>query len=140
MALMVSISGIRGIVGSTLTPDVIVRYAAAFGEYCRIHAAVTPTVVLGRDGRITGSSVADLVSSTLIAKGVNVLAIGICPTPTVQIAVEKTGAAGGIAVTASHNPMEWNGLKFMASTGMFLDAEENRKFWSLSTAEQTYPT
>ncbi len=135
---MVSISGIRGIVGSTLTPDVIVRYAAAFGEYCRIHSAGTPTVVLGRDGRITGPSVAHLVSSTLIAKGVNVLAIGICPTPTVQIAVEKTGAAGGIAVTASHNPMEWNGLKFMASTGMFLDAGENRELWDLAARPASY--
>ncbi len=138
MALMVSISGIRGIIGATLTPDVVVRYAAGFGGYCRKRSQSAPTVVLGRDGRITGKGIADIVASTLVATGVNVRAIGICPTPTVQLAVEKTGAAGGIAVTASHNPMEWNGLKFMAPTGMFLDAEENREFWALADSPGPY--
>ena len=120
MSLMVSISGVRGIVGSTLTPDVIVRYASAFAEYCN-----RGIVVIGRDGRITGKPITHIVSSTLVSMGCDVIGLGVCPTPTVQLAVEQTGAAGGIAVTASHNPIVWNGLKFLASSGMFLDAPQN---------------
>lgn len=138
MSLMVSISGIRGIIGETLTPEAIVRYAGAFGEYCRKKSTAAPSVVIGRDGRSTGSVVATLVSSTLQAKGVHVRDIGICPTPTVQLAVERGGAAGGIAVTASHNPVQWNGLKFMASSGMFLDGEENKELWELAEREGAY--
>jgi phosphomannomutase len=135
---MVSISGIRGIVGESLTPEVAVRYSSAFGEYCLKRSSSTPTVVVGRDGRITGKYVTDLIISTLRAKGVNVRDLGICPTPTVQLAVERTGAAGGIAVTASHNPIPWNGMKFIASTGMFLDGDENRELWSLAETPQEY--
>ena len=138
MPLMVSISGIRGIIGSSLTPEAIVTYAGAFGEYCRKAGSARPTVVIGRDGRITGGVVTNIAASALAAKGIDVLDIGICPTPTVQLAVEKTHAAGGIAVTASHNPIEWNGLKFMASTGMFLDGEENREFWALASGTPSY--
>lgn len=137
MSLMVSISGIRGIVGETLTPDVIVRYVSAYGAYCRQYAPTAPVVVVGRDGRITGGPVADLIISTLSMSGVSVKDIGICPTPTVQLAVEHEHAAGGISVTASHNPMQWNGMKFMAPTGLFLDAAENAAFWAL--AEQQHP-
>lgn len=132
---MISISGIRGVVGESLTPDVVVRYAAAFGEYCKRHnpnPARIPEIVLGRDGRITGKIIANLVSSTLLATGVNVRALGVCPTPTIALAVEKLGAAGGISITASHNPMQWNGLKFFAATGMFLDADENKELWQLA--------
>ncbi|HTR81259.1 MAG TPA: phosphoglucosamine mutase [Bacteroidota bacterium] len=124
---MISISGIRGVVGEDLTPEVAVRYTAAFAEYSN-----RGTIVLGRDGRVTGSSIAHIVSSTLLQMGCDVVALGICPTPTVALAVEKNHAAGGIAVTASHNPMQWNGLKFIASNGMFLDAAENRKFWQIA--------
>ena len=138
MSLMVSISGIRGVVGETLTPEAVLRYAASFGEYCTKHGGSTPSVILGRDGRISGSFVAPLVRSALLAKGVNVREIGICPTPTVQLAVERGGADGGIAVTASHNPNQWNGLKFMASTGMFLDGEENRELWGIAEAQGAY--
>lgn len=131
---MVSISGIRGIVGSSLTPEVIVKYAAAYAEYCK-----RGTIVIGRDGRITGKSIAHIVSSTLLQMGCEVIALGICPTPTVQLAVEKKKAAGGISITASHNPMEWNGLKFLAPTGLFLDAEENKAFWSIADLQpRTY--
>ena len=129
MSLMVSISGIRGVVGESLTPEVVVRYAAAFAEYCR-----KGPIVIGRDGRSTGSVIANLAVSTLLAKGSDVIAIGICPTPTVQLGVEKLHAAGGISVTASHNPMVWNGLKFLASTGLFLNAEENTAFWAIADA------
>lgn len=124
---MVSISGIRGIVGESLTPEIIVKYAAAYAEYCN-HG----TIVVGRDGRSTGKTIADIVTSTLLQMGCTVIFIGVCPTPTVQLAVEELHAAGGISITASHNPMQWNGLKFMASTGMFLNAEENKKFWEIA--------
>ncbi|MGA7161408.1 MAG: phosphoglucosamine mutase [Bacteroidota bacterium] len=127
MSLMISISGIRGVVGENLTPDVVVKYAAAFAEYCN-----RGTVVLGRDGRVTGSSIAHIVSSTLLQMGCNVVAIGVCPTPTVAIAVEKMKAAGGLAVTASHNPNQWNGMKFFAPGGMFLNSDENKKFWQIA--------
>ena len=138
MALMVSISGLRGIVGRSLTPEVIIRYAAAFAEYCARRSPGNPTVVLGGDGRSTGRMVTELAAGALLAKGMRVLTLGVCPTPTVQLAVEHERAAGGIAVTASHNPMEWNGLKFIAPTGMFLDGEENRQFWAIAGEEQTY--
>ncbi|MBI3004531.1 MAG: phosphoglucosamine mutase, partial [Ignavibacteriales bacterium] len=131
MSLMVSISGIRGIVGESLTPEVIVKYASAYAEYCG-----RGTIVLGRDGRITGKSIGHLVSSTFLQMGCDVKAIGVCPTPTVALAVEKLKAAGGISITASHNPMEWNGLKFFAPTGLFLDADQNREFWKIAESSR----
>jgi len=129
---MVSISGIRGIIGETLTPDVVTRYGAAFVTYCRRRSNGPPTIVVGRDGRITGKAVTKALSSTLVLAGAKVINIGICPTPTVQLAVEHEHAHGGIAVTASHNPIQWNGLKFMASTGLFLDSAENAEFWEIA--------
>jgi phosphomannomutase len=138
MPLMVSISGIRGVIGETLTPATAVQYAAAFAQYCRRRSGGKPTIAVGYDGRVTGSMITNIVSSTLAAAGADVRLLGICPTPTVQLAVEKGGAAGGIAVTASHNPMEWNGMKFVAPTGMFLDAEENQEFWSLAEEPPRY--
>lgn len=129
---MVSISGIRGIVGESLTPEVTVKYAAAYAEYCRRKQPTNPAVVLGRDGRITGKILANIISSTLLSAGVNVRAIGVCPTPTVALAVEQSDAVGGISVTASHNPIQWNGLKFFADTGMFLDGDENKELWSIA--------
>ncbi|MBK7258077.1 MAG: phosphoglucosamine mutase [Ignavibacteriae bacterium] len=138
MALMVSISGIRGVVGSTLTPDVIIRYVAGFGSYCRSRSTGPVTVVVGRDGRITGAAITDMITSALTMSGIHVMDIGICPTPTVQLAVEHEHAAGGIAITASHNPMQWNGMKFMASTGLFLDGAENAEFWKHAGQPHTY--
>jgi phosphomannomutase len=127
MSLMVSISGIRGIVGESLTPETIVKYAAAFAEYCN-----RGTIIMGRDGRVTGKSIGHIVSSTLLQMGCDVVGIGVCPTPTVQLAVQLRKAAGGICITASHNPMEWNGLKFISATGLFLDADENQAFWNIA--------
>ncbi len=138
MPLMVSISGIRGIVGETMTPEIAVRYAGAFGEYCRRRSGRKPTVVVGWDGRTTGTVISSLVCSTLAATGTDVLLLGVTPTPTVQLAVEKEHAAGGISITASHNPMEWNGMKFVAPTGMFLDGEENREFWHTAQSPIQY--
>jgi phosphomannomutase len=124
---MVSISGIRGVVGESLTPETIVKYGAAFAEYCN-HG----TIIVGRDGRITGKIAANILVSTLLSAGCDVIAIGIVPTPTVAIAIERFKAAGGISLTASHNPMQWNGLKFMGPDGLFLDAAENKKFWNIA--------
>ena len=133
MALMVSISGIRGVVGETLTPETIVKYASAYAEFCN-----RGRIIVGRDGRITGKNVLDIVVSTLRQMGSDVTDLGICPTPTVALAVEKLKAAGGISITASHNPMMWNGLKFFAPTGLFLDADENVKFWHLAEHPAKY--
>jgi phosphomannomutase len=127
MPLMVSISGVRGILGESLTPEVVVRYAAAFSDYTG-----RGRVVMGRDGRATGRLIGQLVSSTLLAAGCDVVALGVVPTPTICLAVEKLRAAGGISITASHNPMEWNGLKFIGSGGMFLNAPENERLWEIA--------
>jgi phosphomannomutase len=129
--LMVSISGVRGIVGTSLTPDVVVRYAAAFAALCRRRTAAPPSIVIGRDGRAGGQPLYDIIGSTLLAAGVDVRLLGIAPTPTVAFAVEHGSAAGGISVTASHNPLEWNGMKFFAQTGLFLDAAENSELQSI---------
>jgi len=134
---MVSISGIRGIIGESLTPEVIVKYTSAYGEYCKRQNRQNPVVILGRDGRSSGKTIANIVSSTLLAAGIDVRALGICPTPTVALAVEKSGATGGISVTASHNPMEWNGMKFFASTGLFLNGEENKALWEIASAGES---
>ncbi|MBU2472364.1 MAG: phosphoglucosamine mutase [Bacteroidetes bacterium] len=125
MSLIVSISGVRGIVGESLTPEVVVLYSKAFAEYClqRTPQGKRCKIVIGMDGRVTGKILANIISSTLLSMGCDVVAIGICPTPTVALAVEKSDAVGGISVTASHNPMEWNGMKFFDSNGLFLDAD-----------------
>ena len=126
MNLIRSISGLRGVVGDSLTPDVIVKYSAAFAQYCN-----RGRIVIGRDGRVSGKIIGHIVSSTLLSMGCDVVALGIVPTPTVALAVEKLGAAGGIAITASHNPMQWNGLKFIDEDGLFLNLEENEKLWKI---------
>ena len=128
---MVSISGIRGIVGDDLTPEVIVKYASAFAEYCQLGK-----IVIGRDGRSTGKIIANLASSTLLSMGCDVVALGIAPTPTIAIAVAQLHAAGGVSITASHNPIPWNGLKFFGSTGIFLNGEENREFWRIAESSE----
>ena len=116
---MVSISGIRGVVGESLTPSVIQKYTLAFAKYLQ-----KGTVVVGRDSRVSGPFVANLVKGCLLASGCKVIDIGIVPTPTVQLTIEHHKAAGGIAITASHNPIQWNGLKFMGSDGRFLNPEQ----------------
>ncbi len=134
MSLMVTISGIRGIVGENLTPEVVMKYTSAFGQYCE-----GGRIVIGYDGRITGKIIANIVSSTLLSMGCDVIALGIAPTPTIAIAVEQLHAAGGISITASHNPIEWNGLKFFAASGVFLNAEENKKLWAIAnSADRSY--
>lgn len=120
--LMVSISGIRGLIGDGLEPEVIVKYTSAYAEFIG-----SGTVVVGRDSRISGEMVRSIVCGTLTAKGINVIDIGVCPTPTVQYTVKTLNAQGGIAISASHNPNEWNALKLLNSTGQFMTPDENVK-------------
>jgi phosphomannomutase len=117
--LMTSISGIRGIVGDGLDPETIIKYTNVYADF--IGAG---KVVIGRDARITGVMVSQITTGTLLAKGIDVIDIGICPTPTVQFNVKKLKANGGIAISASHNPNEWNALKLLNGTGQFLSPEE----------------
>lgn len=123
MPLMVSVSGIRGIIGDGLTPDVIVEFSSAYAAWVK-KSFSNPTIILGRDSRVTGKMVSDLVSSTLNWCGCHVIDLGIVPTPTVQIAVEDYKAQGGIIVSASHNPVQWNALKLLNHTGEFMSPEE----------------
>jgi phosphomannomutase len=116
---MTSVSGIRGIVGESLTPEVIIKYVSVFGQR---HAG--KKIVVGGDPRVSSRFIRPLVKSTLLACGCDVVDIGITPTPTVEITVKKLQAAGGIAITASHNPMEWNGIKFIGADGLFLPERE----------------
>jgi phosphomannomutase len=132
--LIIGISGVRGIVGDSLTPDVVIALAAAYGEF-----SGRGPIILGRDGRTSGKMFASIASSTLIAMGLDVVAIGVAPTPTIGLAVEKSHAAGGISITASHNPVEWNGLKFFGDDGLFLDETSNNMLRQvLEAGRRTY--
>jgi len=122
MALMISVSGIRGIFGSHLTPENIINYSAAFGTWLD-----GGKVIVGRDSRVTGQIVEDLVCATLQSVGCDVIKAGIATTPTVAMGVLKHKADGGIILTASHNPAEWNALKMLNHKSEFLDAEEGKK-------------
>ncbi len=119
---MVSVSGIRGRVGEGLTPELVGRYAAGFGAWVRTQGH--RTVVVGRDSRVSGPMFHRVVISALQSVGVDVLDVGMAPTPTIQLAVEHHHAGGGLAITASHNPVEWNALKFIGPSGLFLDAND----------------
>jgi len=119
--LMVSVSGIRGLVGDGLDPNTIVKYTSAYADFCGFGK-----IVVGSDGRISGNMVKHILIGTLLAKGNDVIDIGICPTPTVLYNVTKLGAVGGIQISASHNPNEWNALKLLNSKGEFMTPEENK--------------
>jgi phosphomannomutase len=124
--LMVSVSGVRGRVGEALTPEVVAKFAAGFGAWALARSGSGhATIVVGRDSRVSGPMFQPVVHSALQSVGCNVMDIGMVPTPTVQMAVEYHHAAGGLAITASHNPIEWNALKFIASSGLFLDNAES---------------
>jgi phosphomannomutase len=130
--LMVGVSGVRGIVGKDLTDDVVARWARAFGTWVREGTGdrgrgTGASVVLGRDARSSGPAFAAAVTTGLTSVGCDVIDIGLVPTPTVQLAVEHHHAGGGIAITASHNPIEWNALKFMGPDGIFLDGAEGKR-------------
>src|SRR5262245_5120558 len=124
--LMVSVSGIRGVVGASLTVPVLVDYAAAFGHF------LSPgPVVIGRDARPSGPWVFDVVQGALRGVGRTVIDVGAVPTPAVQVAVLEHGAAGGIVVSASHNPVPWNALKLLDARGEFLDADASARYRAL---------
>src|SRR5918995_119526 len=139
--LMISVSGIRGHVGTDLTPELVARYAAALGAWSISEGTAGPsrkqTVVLGRDARTSGPMFARAAASGLMSVGANVIDLGIVPTPTVQLAVEHHHAAAGLILTASHNPIEWNALKFVGPDGIFLDAAAGERVRAL--AEQGPP-
>src|SRR5215218_6056986 len=122
--LMVSVSGIRGRVGEALTPEVVARYAAAFGAWS-IGRGSSRQVVVGRDSRVSGPMVHRIVVGTLQMVGCDAIDIGLTTTPGCQLAVEHHHAAGGVMVSASHNPVEWNALKLIGSSGLFLEASQS---------------
>jgi phosphomannomutase len=124
--LMVSVSGIRGKVGAPFTPELAAGIAASFGVF--MAGGSRGPVCLARDSRTSGPMFARAVTSGLQSVGVDVVDLGVVPTPTLLMAVRDRGAAGGIGVTASHNPAEWNALKLVTEEGMFLDAERSAAF------------
>lgn len=119
MSLMISVSGIRGIFGTHLTPANLVNFTAAYGTWLG-----GGTVVVGRDSRVTGQICEDIVCATLQSTGCDVIKLGIVPTPTVAMGVLTHKAAGGIILTASHNPAQWNALKLLNNKSEFLDADQ----------------
>lgn len=129
MALIKSISGIRGTIGGkpgeALTPLDIIKFSSAFGSWL-LETTGNKKIVIGRDGRISGSMVSELVSQTLLSLGMDVVDLGLSTTPTVEVAVVLEGAAGGIIITASHNPREWNALKLLNARGEFISGDDGR--------------
>lgn len=132
--LMVSVSGVRGRVGEGLTPEIVATFAAAFGVYS-LQRTGKRTIVVGRDSRVSGPMYLSAVTAALQSVGAEVVEVGIAPTPSIQLTVEELGAAGGLAITASHNPVEWNALKFIGADGMFLDAEQGLEMRALLAGE-----
>jgi phosphomannomutase len=121
--LMISVSGVRGRVGEALTPEVVGRFAAGFGVWASGRAK-TRTIVVGRDSRVSGPMFHRAVIAGLQSVGCDVIDVGLTTTPTCQLAVEYHHAAGGLMISASHNPIEWNALKFIGPSGTFLEAHE----------------
>lgn len=144
MTLIKSISGIRGTIGGqpgdALTAQDIVRFTAAYAAFIEKNATVgNRTIVVGRDARLSGDMVARLVTGTLISMGFDVVNIGPASTPTTELAVTMEGAAGGIIITASHNPKQWNALKLLNEHGEFLNDAEGREVLRLAdTGEYSY--
>lgn len=138
MSLIKSISGIRGTIGgkpgNTLSPLDVVKFSAAYGTWL-IQQGAKRKVVVGRDGRMSGEMVQGLVVSTLSALGLDVIDVGLSTTPTVEMAVIFENAAGGIILTASHNPKEWNALKLLNSKGEFLDSKDGETVLALAENE-----
>ncbi|MFI3303362.1 MAG: phosphoglucosamine mutase [Rikenellaceae bacterium] len=148
MTLIKSISGIRGTIGGNntdnLTPINIVKFTTAYARLISEQKSdqSTPlTIVVGRDARISGEMVQSIIEGTLIGCGVEVISVGMCTTPGVEMAVTHYGADGGIIITASHNPAQWNALKLLNSQGEFLNNDEGKRVISLSEEEEyDYPS
>lgn len=139
MPLIKSISGIRGTIGGktgeTLSPLDVVKFAAAYGTWILQQQAASKKIIIGRDGRISGEMVQQLVINTLIALGLDVLDLGLSTTPTVEFMVVHENAAGGVIITASHNPKEWNALKLLNSDGEFLNAADGAAILDIAAKE-----
>lgn len=140
MALIKSISGIRGTIGGkpgdALTPYDIVKFAAAFGTWIKQRNPNNKsTIVIGRDARISGTMVTNLVSGTLLGLGIDVIDLGLSTTPTVEIAVPDEGATGGIIITASHNPKQWNALKLLNEKGEFISDADGKEVLALAEGD-----
>jgi phosphomannomutase len=125
-SLIIGISGVRGIVGETLTPELLTRLGAAFGTYMD-----GGTVVVGRDTRTSGPMIKHSVLGGLLSTGTKIIDIDICSTPTCQIMIEELHADGGIVISGSHNPAEWNALKFFRSDGIYLNDEQGKSLLNI---------
>ncbi|BDC97921.1 phosphoglucosamine mutase [Persicobacter psychrovividus] len=138
MTLIKSISGIRGTIGGkageSLTPVDVVKFAAAFGTWVK-NTTDNPRIVIGRDARISGEMVSNLVVATLQGLGIDVVDLGLSTTPTVEIAVTLEKAGGGIILTASHNPLQWNALKLLNDKGEFITAENGAEVLEIAEKE-----
>jgi phosphomannomutase len=140
MTLIKSISGIRGTIGGragdSLSPADIVKYTSAYGEWIKMNSKKKSIkVIIGRDARTSGHIVNKIVSGSLVALGINVVDIGLSTTPTVEIAVSELEADGGIIISASHNPKQWNALKLLNSSGEFISAEDGNEILKLADNE-----
>ena len=136
MTLIKSISGIRGTiggnVGDSFTPIDIVKFTSAYAKFISLQDNESKKIVIGRDARLSGFFVSNIVSGTLIGCGFDVVDIGLSTTPTVEVAVEKENAAGGIILTASHNPKQWNALKLLNNKGEFISSEDGQQILSIA--------
>ena len=136
MTLIKSISGIRGTiggeVGNALTPLDIVRFTASYAAFIRKEHRSSNTIIIGRDARISGEMVSNIVSGTLMGCGFDVLDVGLSTTPTIEVAVQLHKSAGGIILTASHNPKQWNALKLLNAKGEFLSAADGENILALA--------
>jgi phosphomannomutase len=139
MALIKSISGIRGTIGGqpneSLSPLDIVRFSAAYGSWLLASSNGNKRVIIGRDGRISGEIVQSLVSNTLLSLGIDIIDLGLSTTPTVEMAVVFEEAAGGIILTASHNPKEWNALKLLNNKGEFISGADGKALLAIVEAD-----
>ena len=136
MTFIKSISGIRGTIGGcagdALTPLDIVRFTASYATFIRKQSSSSNTIIIGRDARISGEMVSNIVSGTLIGCGFDVLDVGLSTTPTIEVAVQIEQSAGGIIITASHNPKQWNALKLLNDKGEFLSAKDGEEILALA--------
>lgn len=136
---MIGVSGVRGRVGDGLTPEVVAGFAAAFGGWA-LKSGKSRNVVLGRDSRVSGPLFHQVARASLESAGANVIDLGLTTTPSLQLAVEHHHAAGGVMISASHNPIEWNALKFIGPAGLFLTAAEGAEMRRLMETGVPYAT
>jgi len=121
-SLIISVSGVRGVVGESLTPELLTRFAAAFGTYMK-----SGRIVVGRDTRVSGLMIKHSVFAGLLSTGARIIDVDVCTTPSVSLCVEELGAAGAVIITGSHNPIEWNALKFLRADGMYLNERQGKE-------------